>query len=407
MSTSTSFFSLTLGILCLGHFFVDIMLSIWPVYKTMAELDLALAGTIAGASAFIGEGLQIFFGSLGDKGYRKALILAGVGLTCSIVFVTYTANYYLLFFLYLTTCIGSGAFHPSGAALMGSLTAHRKGLLISVFVASGAFGMGVGQLLFTQTYDYFNGHALLLALLPLALVGWVLLKPSTFEAPQVYSKTHTSVKECFKLFLDRNLLCLYITQLCNATLFWGTIFLLPDILSVREYDGWMAFGGGHLAFVLGSAIMMIPGGHLGDKFSALKVILVSPVIGFVLLNFLLLNPMLSSMAMLTTLFFLGASIGLTNPLVVALGNQLMPQKPGVVSAFLMGMVWCVAECLGPGGGGILTKFFTDDAPAMALGVLGIFFGIGFMASFPLPTITRASIQAEATSKSEKELAEFV
>ncbi len=48
--------------LALAHFLVDFMIGIWAIYKTIAHLDLFLAGVISGVGAFIGEGMQIFFG---------------------------------------------------------------------------------------------------------------------------------------------------------------------------------------------------------------------------------------------------------------------------------------------------------------------------------------------------------
>lgn len=50
----------------------------------------------------------------------------------------------------------------------------------------------------------------------------------------------------------------------------------------------------------------------------------------------------------------------------------------------MGLVWAVAEFLGPGGGGLLTKLFSDDAAANALSIIGLLFitGLGLAASLP-------------------------
>ena len=47
-----------------AHFFVDTMLGVWPIYKSMAQFDMAKAGLIVAAGAFIGEGSQLFFRGL-------------------------------------------------------------------------------------------------------------------------------------------------------------------------------------------------------------------------------------------------------------------------------------------------------------------------------------------------------
>lgn len=61
-----------------AHFFVDTMLGIWPVFKSLAQIDLAKAGLIVAVGALIGEGSQLIFGSFSDRGYRKILIIGGL-----------------------------------------------------------------------------------------------------------------------------------------------------------------------------------------------------------------------------------------------------------------------------------------------------------------------------------------
>lgn len=384
-SFSKDSFALTTSILCLGHFFVDLMLGIWPVFKTLAHLDLAIAGLIAGLSAFIGEGLQVVFGSLSDRGYRKILILSGILLTACSTLFAYTESYYLLFVFYFITCLGSGAFHPSGAGLMGSLTEERKGLFISIFVASGTLGMAVSQIIFTQTLSFFQGHVTVLVFFPLVIVSTALLL--SFDAKDETTAAQSGkkhLKDFFNLFRRQDLVWLYVTQLCNATIFWGVVFLIPDVLIARGYESWVCFGGGHLCFILGSATIMVLGGFLTDFYSPRSVIIAVTSAGGLLYYFFLFNPLLSDVSVLIVLFGLGALIGTINPIVIAFGTRLFPDNPSVVSAFLMGMVWCLAECLGPGGGGALTKLFSEDAPAKALGILGVFFGMGLVAALQLP-----------------------
>lgn len=61
----------SLALLFVSHLILDFFTGIWPIYKTIAQIDLAKAGLIAGLSGFIGEFLQIFFGYFSDRGYRK------------------------------------------------------------------------------------------------------------------------------------------------------------------------------------------------------------------------------------------------------------------------------------------------------------------------------------------------
>jgi len=375
----------TLFLLWLGHLLVDFMIGIWPVYKTIAHLDLAIAGLISGVAALVGEGLQVVFGSLSDRGYGKILILGGLAATVASAFLAYTQDYLFLFFLFSLTCLGSGAFHPCAVALLGNLTADRKGLFITIFWSGGALGLAFSQLVFSGTYRLLSGNVVWLAIPTFMLISAILI----FGFAQASPRPNQSTKKhkfatIGRFFLRQDLTLLYVSQLCNQTVAWATVFLLPDILISRGYVDWVALGGGHLFYVLGAALMMVPAGYLADKYSCKAVVVSANVMGFILLYTLLLTPEIPLLALLPMLLLLGAASGVVSPVQVAFGNRLVPDDPGLISAFLMGLVWCVAEGLGQGGGGLLTKYFESDSPAKALGCVGVCLLIGMTAAMRLP-----------------------
>jgi MFS transporter, FSR family, fosmidomycin resistance protein len=383
---SRSFF-LVLVCLWSGHLFVDFMLGVWSVYKTMAHLDLALAGIMAGGCALAGEGLQAVFGSLTDRGYRKHLMIGGLCLAASNAFLAYTQNYTVLFILFLLTCIGSGAFHPSAVSVINGLSSNRKALLMTVFQSGGGLGLAFSQVIFSWFFFALEGKTFILAIPAFALAFFMLLK-SIGEKKSAPDSFPQSSKHSLKVFLDffknRDLVRLYISQVCNQSLIWAIVFLLPDALLSREYETWVCFGGAHLFFILGGVAMMIPAGYLADRYSCKLVIVYATLLGLFSFYAFLFMPMMQTPALCGLLFFLGAALGVISPVSIAFGNRLCPQNPGMVSAFLMGLVWCVSEGLGQGGGGLLTKLFEDDAPAKALGVLGLFFFIALFVSVQLP-----------------------
>lgn len=375
---------LTAFVLWLGHFFVDLMIGIWPVYKTIAHLDLAKAGLISTLAAFAGEGLQILFGSYSDRGYGKILVIFGVLGTAASSLLAFTNNYLLLSLLFLITCIGSGAFHPAAASWMGALTSNRKGLFITIFASGGMLGMAISQLVFFHTFYEFEGNTTLLALPLIGLALFITASRITTKSKPSASHPHFSLSIFKTFFGRRDLRMLYISQVCIQSILWGLIFLLPDVLSSREYDQWISFGGGHLCLVLGTFFMLAPAGYLADKYSCRTVLVVSGCLSLILFYILLFVPMMPDLVLLSLLFLLGASIGVINPVSIALGNRLVPDQPGLISAFLMGMVWCVSEGIGQGGGGFLSTVFSDDGPAKALSVVGALFLIGVAAMVQLP-----------------------
>lgn len=383
----------TLIFLCLAHFLVDFMIGIWAIHKTLANLDLFFAGLISGVGAFLGEGMQIFFGPLSDKGWRKHLICGGLVCAAASAFFAYFTNYWMFLILFTSTCLGSGAFHPSAVSLAGALTPHRKALMITIFASGGSFGLAFSQMVYSHFHTLLNGQTVYL-LLPTALVAIGLIFYG-LKGLQVFTPAHSgheiNLKALFGMFKNRNLRLLYIAQVCNQTIFWGMIFFLPDTLICKGYDTWLCHGGAHLFLILGGAIMMIPSGYLSDRYSPKSVLLFATIGAMVTFYLFLAFPVLNSFTFLTLITILGAFIASVNPVLIAFGNILVPQSPGMVSAFLMGMAWCISESLGQSGGGFITRFFEEHAPVYTLAILGIFYVVGIIATLLLPNAKKKEV----------------
>ena len=391
MNFSKPTFYLSLAIVWIGHFLVDMMLGIWPVYKTLAHLDLAVAGLISGACAFLGEGLQLLFGVLSDKGYRKYLILGGVLAATASTFFVYTDNYLCFFALYLVTCIGSGAFHPCAASLVSDLPSSRKGLLQAIFASGGGLGLALSQIIFMSVHFSSGGHTPWLVLPAIILMGLTLFSGFSRQQPTGL-KSHGGIdfKGIFELFRQKNLRMIYFTIVCSTAMLWAVIFLLPDMLSSRGYESWLAFGGGHMAFILGGAIMIMPAGYLADRYSGKNVIMTALILAISLFYTFLFLPLASDYVVLTLLFTLGACISVVNPIGIAMGTRLFPKNKGVISAILMGLAWCMSEGIGQTGGGLLTKCFETDSAAKALSILGSLFIVAIITASQLPRIQENS-----------------
>ncbi len=376
-------FIFLLVLLWIAHFFVDVMLGIWSVYKTLAHLDLAKAGMIVAVSALIGEGSQLIFGTFSDRGFQKTLIIAGLLATTASAFLAYSVEYVWLFVFYLMTCIGSGCFHPSAAGLVNSLMPARRGLLMAIFASGGSLGLAVSQLVFTKTHAFFEGHTYVLALPAVFLAIFFLF----YRFPQVEknpNKQKFKISDVVKFLKKPVLRHLYFAQVANQSILWGTIFILPDALKSLGHTDWVCYGGGHLFFILGAALMMVPAGYLADAYSARRVMLYASLVACIAFYTILYFGGMSMMLVLTTLFVLGSSLALFNPVGVSLGTRFEPQHPGAISALLMGLVWCVSEAVGPGGVGLMTNWFSDYAPVKALAVLGGLFLIQIYFTFNLP-----------------------
>lgn len=380
---------MTLVLMALAHLLLDMMLGFWAVYKTVAHVNLAVAGMIHGVSVMVGEGMQFVFGPLGDRGYRKFLIVVGLMMSGAATLFALTDNTWLLFLLYLVMATGSGMVHPSAAAVTSSLTQRRKGLYIAVFSSGGFLGMAISQIVFVRTYSSFPDKTYLL-FVPVFLVACAL-------AWLLGRQTHTSVtkpREVLKaygeFFKDSGMRNLYFTAIFNQIIFWGVLFLLPDYLMAAGYPSYIALGGGHLCFVIGTVAMLIPAGSIADRFGAKSTILALSALGAVVHFSFLSMGLLSDSAVLVMLFFWGAFLGTVHPVALSLGHAMEPLRGGLVSGFLMGMVWIFSEATGPGLGGVIASAFGENGPHYALTALGICY-VGVMVT----TLRLPGLVAEA------------
>ena len=165
---------------------MDLCSGIWPVFKTLAHLDIATAGLIATVGSMAGNGLQLAFGVLADRGWRKRLIVAGVAVAGTVTLVPWAVRSYLVMgALVLVTNVGSAAFHPSATGAAANLSRQRVGFMIALFLSGGYLGYALSQFLFSAVYE--SAHALtpLIALLPLAMAAAIAVGlPASGEARQ-------------------------------------------------------------------------------------------------------------------------------------------------------------------------------------------------------------------------------
>lgn len=379
---------MTLFCLWISHFLIDMMIGIYSVYKTMMGMDLAAAGVILSVSAWIGEGSQIIWGPLSDRGYRKHLVLLGLALTAASALLGYVGAFWTIFPLVLLTYIGSASYHPCAAGLAGSLNSSRRGLYVAIYASGGALGLAASQTIFYHIHSTFDGHVSVLIIPSVMLILALLLLPNGLDTPVKAPKAAFSFGQVLGLFKDPHMRILYGVQVTSQTLLWGTVFLLPDVLLARGCEDWITFGGGHLAFILGGGLMMIPGGMLADRFSPRIVMLVGTSLGLLLFYYFLLVPAIHPFVVLSTLVCLGACWGMVHPVGLSLGNRLYPETPGLVSAFLMGMVWCISESAGPSSGALTKLFEGPSAPAQALQVMGLLGTISVVCAWRLPILER-------------------
>jgi len=359
-----------------GHFAVDCCTGIWPVFKTLAHLDIARAGLIASVGSMAGNGLQVAFGFAADRGWRRRLVVGGVCLAGAVTLVPFAVRSYLLMFaLVLASQIGSAAFHPSATGAAGALSRARTGLMIGLFLSGGYGGYSLSQLLFSSVYRHSPALTPLIALLPLGAAASIALRRQP-AAPA--ARSDREPRGAMRVPV-RLLAPLFAVQVFTNAVSSSLIFLLPDFLLARGAPAWMVEGGGHFGLVAGGCLGLLPAGHAADRWGARRVLLAANGATLVLLALLLGRSSASAVDLgLVTAF--GAFNAMNGVVSVAEGNRLVPGQASGVSALLMGLAWCVGA-LGPVTAGWLADPMRGGTPAGALAWLAFALPLALVASF--------------------------
>jgi len=363
-----------LGALAAGHMAVDCCTGIWPVYKTLAHLDLGLAGAIATATSVIGNSLQVGFGLLADRGWAKRLMVSGVLVAGAVTLAPLTQSYGVLFLLLLATSLGSAAFHPIAAGASATLSTRRAGVLMALFLAGGYAGYAMSQLSFSAALAVGPAVPSLMLVVPaLAALGIARFVPVARRRPQTLAAWTRSVRG-----VARPLTALFSVQALAGTINTSLIFLLPDLLMQRGAPTRIVEGWGHFALIAGSVLALVPAGHATDRLGPRRVLIATNVATGALLALILAGAW-SPRVLLVLLSCFGAFNSANNVVAVSAGNRLLPGQSSGVSALLMGVPWSVAA-LGPLVSGLLADPRHGGDPTRALSWMGLVIPLALIAS---------------------------
>jgi MFS transporter, FSR family, fosmidomycin resistance protein len=376
--------ALSLAVLAGAHLAVDCFTAVWPVYKTVAALDLVRAGLIATVASMMANGLQVVFGVIADRGGAKTLLLLGVLGAGSVALLPYVSSYPAMFALVATSAICSAAFHPTGTGAAGALTRQRTGVFVAVFLVGGYLGYASSQLVFTSVYRLTHGGTAVL--LPVSIVAALLvarLVPrSTAPAPQSLAAWGRAVRA-----VARGLWPLFAIQVCAGAATMSVVFLLPDLLQSRGAPHWMVEGGGHLMYVCGACLALIPAGYLSDRLGARRVLVLTNLVSGVAL-LLALREGQSPWTLLLLIATFGALNGCNPVIAISEGNRVMPGQSSGASALLMGLPACLSA-LAPAIAAALAAPARGGTPAGALRWMALCVPATFLFCLLLPRATRA------------------
>jgi FSR family fosmidomycin resistance protein-like MFS transporter len=301
---------------------------ILPAVLLGLNLPVALAGTVMGA-LLMGHALQPFYGWFADRIGGRSLIFIGIaGTTLGGGAVGIVSHYWSLITVLLLIGLTNSMFHPQALAGARRLAVARHGLYMSVFLVGGELGRGLWPLVGSLVVVNLGlGATWLLALPAVVTVPWLWRRVPRLEArhpdlPPIVWRRHLP-----------DMVNVVSYSALRATLIFSVVTFVP-LLSHAEGDS-LVTGASMITTALVAGITgNIGGGHLADRFGRRRVLFVASGATALLLALYLV---LSGPVIWLILALLGAALFATMPLIILLGQDILPENRSLGSGLALGL----------------------------------------------------------------------
>ncbi|MCY4382861.1 MAG: MFS transporter [Nitrospinae bacterium] len=336
-----------LAILFTAHFVVDgtinFIAPLLPLIREQFQVSLSTGGlllTFASMSAALSQPVTAI---LVDR--WPTLPWLAVGMVGSALFITsigWAPNFTVLTVMVAVGGSMVGLCHPDMASRAGALSENRKGLVVSVFIAGGRVGHGLGPVIAIGIVSLGGMKwlwAFTLVAVAMALtVKYGLPKP---ESPPSSGDNKASIWDFVTALRTAGtpLLLLSGVTICRAVVNINFISLIPSLYAEHGMSIWS--GGAASAIMLTSgAVGVLVGGFLGDRFGKKELIVGGIGIGALCVCAFLIAPPEWGFVLLA---FLGVATYLPMGVTMAFAQQLMPHNRGLASSITLGLSWFIAS----------------------------------------------------------------
>lgn len=341
-----------------------------PLLMDKIGFGLTMAAFLASIMAIFNSLAQPVFGHLADRMKRPHMVVWGPLLT-TLFFgsIGLVNSYTALVIILIISGIGTAAFHPQSAAVVGHASGNRKGLGMSIFVTGGAAGHSLGPVIIMAIVTYIGLEYSFLTMGYGFLMVFLLFRylPELPHAP--VQKSHVTVmnqspRKMLSLFL------LWVTVTVRAFIVTGFITFIPILLHDKDFSLLLA-GSAITLYELSGAGGSLFGGYLSDKYGRKIVIFISFAASLPLLWLFLHSGQIISFVALA---FAGIIMYSSIPVTIIMAQELYPQRVNTVSSLVMGLSWGV-------GGMLVTPLGAIAERIGIVNALHILIGLGVIALF--------------------------
>lgn len=378
-------------LLAFAHLFVDTIAFVLPPLWPDLRRDLALSDAEFQASfvlwSLTNSVLQLPIGYWAERRQARWLIWAGPALgaacICAACLVDSCAALCLLL---VAGGVGIAAFHPEAAAVAASCAPENRSRALSIFAIGGYVGQALGPLYAGQLTASYGRPSLVWTLVwgwsALALVAWGLRR-----APQPAARLAENVPPLGELLDGKKKSLAWLAALGVLRVTPGLGVPLALAFAIKDAGGTNADVGFAQSLFLGAV-------GAGSVACALFVRSHNERAAFWALPLpaaLLLAACPAAPAMLSNICAAAAgfALGVTFPLLVSCGQQLLPRGQRIASGLTMGLTWGLASPLAIG---TIDLFERLQQPAASFYV---FAGLAAMSSLMCFVLARPAIEPAA------------
>ena len=333
----------------LMHFVNDLHPTFLPAFLPALVKSLSLSLTQAGALNALFGIINLFgqplAGHLADRQKKPYFTLWAPLFTAAGACLLPVSPSYGTALLFVTVlALGTSAFHPQGHGLTGIAGGETHlATYLSIFGAAGSMGAALSPLYAVFLAKTIGIHAIPFTLIPVAGIAFLASRLMPQRCMNTDVKTTKKIPggqffpNLFKTF--KTCKSLMMISIVRDSTSQGIRVFIP--LLITSSGGSIAAGGGTLfAFTIAGTLANLVGGRLADRFGKMHLILTLLAIAP-----LVLFPAIHTSGTLSILLFIagGALLAASNPVTVAMAQELAPESRSVASSLVMGVAWGVAN----------------------------------------------------------------
>ncbi len=336
-----------LALLAATHFLVDLVAGttnpFWPTLEENLRLNTGGLLWVYVAWSIATSFSQLLFGLWADRNHSRWLVWTGPGIAIlCISCVGLVSSQLALALLFVVGGLGVAAFHPEAAATAGSLLPNRRSRAMAVFALCGYLGQAAGPCYSGIMTDQFGVGGLRVGIvwgLPILFVLYLGLRGAPVISPHDASGNAPKFEAGGKLSLIALLLAVGALRILPAL---GVPLALAYTLKSTDAPNAM-IGAVQSSFMAGIGLGAMVCAALIRHKRERTVLWVLPLCA---------APFLAALAyaggwmLISLVGTCGLLLGVTMPVYISYGQQMLPHGQRVASAITMGVSWGI-------GGGIV------------------------------------------------------